>query len=478
MAKYLDETGLAHFWGNTKEYVVDSVSDVQRQLYSRDSGLYIGRIAPESTTKAYPQGMCLLDDSTGLFTMTSTNSNEADIFKVDLVNKVVLEKFTGNFAHANSLCYDSSRDVVYVCPSYDYSSGSTRVRYFYECDPSTMQITATRTFDNIYPESIAIDPVTGTYYVTNRADSGLYLYSLDISTLRLTYIGNVSSKLQQIQYESSASQTVHAYDGKFYCVVGGRHCQAIIVFDSSLSIKNIIGLNDSLFIYNMYELQDIDFTSHGDVVFYAMVSSPIYPSRLGGIGGINVHGNMLGWIGHPLQDEIAMHVNNGTANYVIDQDGTSSKPFTDFYEAILAIYSGRGSYLQLDSDFAVPLRYSLANMRILVNLANHTMTFSEGMTFNYCSITFYNGTINTGSTTSPVLLDYCDAIFSNVTVDGTSTQQNYPLRCNHSKVLLCGFNITNRNGARNMVVNQSMVIQDTSTAAIVQDDAAFYNRSV
>ena len=473
MAKYIDENGLAHFW----DTISDRINDVQGQLYSREKGLYIGRIAPESTTKAYPQGMCLLDDSTGLFTMTSANSNEADVFKVDLVNKVVLEKFTGNFAHANSLCYDSTRDVVYVCPSYDYSSGSTRVNYFYECDPDTLQITATRTFTNIHPESIAIDPATGTYYITGRESTGLHLYSFDISTLSLTYIGSVSNMVAQIQYESSALQTVRAYDGLFYCVLGGRHCQAIVVFDSSMTIKNIIGLSDSLFIYNMYELQDIDFTSHGDVVFYATVSSPIFPSRFGGIGGINVHGNMLGWFDYPQHDEKAIHVKSDTANYAIDQNGTSAKPFTDFIEALQAVNTGRGECILLDGDFTVPEKSTLEYMRIIVLLNNHILTFSAGMTFNFCNMLFYKGTLNTGSTTSPVLLDYCDAIFASVTVDGTSTQQNYPLRCNHSKVLLNGFNITNRNNARNMVVSQSMVIQDASTDPIVQDDAAFYNRA-
>lgn len=301
MPKYLDETGLAHFWDNIKKYTDNADAELTKNDHIATQFGYLFRVSPVSVRNAFsdsnyaPQGMCIDGNNIGYFaiapTASNTATNVARIFKVPMSTKIVADYADLPVGHCNSMCYDTENDLIYITPN---QVNGTAVTNLFVVDPSTM--TLVNTYDIGITGRVIYDKATNKAYIANTST----IYSLDIETFTTEYICDteISKVITSLSTDGFLGNGITCYDGIMYCTVGKDNASYIISFDvNDGHLIDVVNVPHEVGIYYITENQDSDFTADGALVVYAIgtfFNVADRPSAARGVViGVNINGKTI-----------------------------------------------------------------------------------------------------------------------------------------------------------------------------------------
>lgn len=260
---------------------------------------------------------------------------------------------------------------MYVAPCYDYYNDGVRVNEMYICDPVTLSVEQIVPFD-FQPHGIGYDKVTGKMYMTSEGElGGTYVYSFDYSDNTVTRLGLVPvPTLNNFKYsETIGYQDIRAYNGNLYYVMGGNWNDILVVFDEECNLIKYMNLDKNIFIYNSSELEDIDFTTSGDIVTFSRCSTVAY-GGYGVIGLINVSGKYVydGKNADPFgATSDTGHCDATVSDDFIRPEGSNTLPFKFIQEALALAILTHSNYVSMDA--AGTYRLYSRDMNLLGNIA-------------------------------------------------------------------------------------------------------------
>ena len=354
-----------------------------------------------------PQGMCIKGDTLVCVATNSKDSNACVVFDIDRKTGAIAKTTNVNWGHANGLCYDADENCIYVCTNYDYTTSAAQVKTMLKVNASTYATIDTITFD-FEPHSICIDPVTKECFITAEELNpfAIKLYKVTNKTNWTTkLIGTIDTTMEDLNFlniESFGAQNIRSYNGELWYLDGGGSANALINLDAKdASIKRVISDINKSWIYTLNEAEGFDFTANGDVYLW---SKSTYHSNvtMGVVSMLNIYGGRC--IAAPNAQLSASNVNiylDPSYSNSICKFGTSSHPFTNIFEAILAFDNSIGIEIRIVSDCTIPNEVTgKSPLRIKIN-GGATLTLTSNMYFPYIYISQYGSgtaTLNVIST--------------------------------------------------------------------------------
>lgn len=354
-----------------------------------------------------PQGMCIKGDTLVCVTTNSSDSNACVVFDIDRKTGAITKTTNVNWGHANGLCYDADENCIYVCTNYDYAASAAQVKAMLKVNASTYATINTITFD-FEPHSICIDPITKECFITAEEQNpfAIKLYKVTDKTKWTTeLIGVIDTNMTTLNFlniESFGAQNIRSYNGELWYLDGGGSANALINIDpKDASIKRVISDINKSWIYSLTEAECFDFTNDGDIYLWSLSK---YHSNItmGVVSMINVYGGKC--VTAPNAQISASNVNiylNPSYSDSICKFGTSTHPFTNIFETILAFDNNVGVEIRIVNDCTIPNEVNgKSPLRIKIN-GGATLTLTSNMYFPYIYITQYGSgtaTLNVSST--------------------------------------------------------------------------------
>ena len=336
---------------------IDELAQKEGSVFESVTQAYIGRIPLNGKTNSNVQAMFLKNDSIAVsFVSNSKDSNQCDVYEVNLETGAITGQFQRDFGHANGACYNPDLNKVLVCPNIDYTvSADTQFKTMYVCNPNNYAIEQTITFP-FEPHSVCYDPVTKKSYITgeNLNPFSIDLYELDTADWSTTSLGTVPTTLPGVYVpnyanKSAGTQNVAAYNGHIWYTQGGAGYSLFYEIDvNSMSIIGAKNLLPELGAYKMNEIEACCFNNNGDVFCfssawgcaheYAVFSAfPLYGNKI----ALNTMANQSD--GYNYKCYV---IATDTITSIL-ADGSWNAPYANFDEALSAVEKGLFSCIYL-----------------------------------------------------------------------------------------------------------------------------------
>lgn len=336
---------------------IDELAQKEGSVFESVKQAYIGRIPLNGKTNSSVQAMFLKSDSTAVAIVSnSKDSNQCDVYEVNLETGAITGQFQRDFGHANGACYNPDLNKVLVCPSIDYTvSPTTQVKTMYICNPNNYAIEQTITFP-FAPHAVCYDPVTKKSYITgeNLNPFSIDLYELNTADWSTTSIGTVPTTLPGVYIpnyanKSAGTQNIAAYNDHIWYTQGGSGYSLFYEIDvSNMSIIGAKNLLPELGAYKMNEIEACCFNSNGDVFCfssawgcaheYAVFSAfPLYGNKI----ALNTMDNQSD--GYNYKCYV---IATDTITSIL-ADGSWNAPYANFDEALSAVEKGLFSVIYL-----------------------------------------------------------------------------------------------------------------------------------
>lgn len=241
---------------------------------------YLGRYFKD--TNHGVQGATMIDDAIGLFAMPTAGANDNNVLiaRINIKTGEVVNEYTCEFGHCNSMCFNASNNKVYVVPNELYSSGSTiKTSQMYVCNPYTLIVEKTITLPNV-GLSATYDFAKNEMYVacetTFEGSYAVELYKFNFIGETFDRIGIIPHNPKYIPFANGRSlgtdgaQGCEVYDGNAYFLIGG-HINTLVEFDlSTLAPTGLIEIDPNCFIYTLSEAQAACFTPTGNIIMSSL----------------------------------------------------------------------------------------------------------------------------------------------------------------------------------------------------------------
>lgn len=170
---------------------------------------------------------------------------------------------TGDYGHANSICYSEEIGSLCYAPIWRYENGTKVSQNFVEKLSSNGAITGQiPTDDNKAPYAVSYDPIAGkTYAFVDLNDYLVSIYKYDNANNMFKNTG-VTFNMQAVS-PNSLKQDVAVYDGIFYAInTNGVFVCGHIDSGEIIDIRSTIPTND-MQISELAEFDGVEFNSNG-----------------------------------------------------------------------------------------------------------------------------------------------------------------------------------------------------------------------
>lgn len=233
MAKYVDDVGLARFWGNIK----GKIGNRAVGAISVDSPHYVGWFKPSDISAQSVGAGCPIT-STIWAQGFASDTGSGEIQLIDYSSDTMVVAYEGNIGHCNGMAYDAVNDTLYVVVGrYGSASSPTYTQdiLIFSVSTSPMGLTYQQTIsptwtynnESIQLTGIGYDQVYDKLYVCTR--SCQYFAELERSTYQIVNTVQVSDYVV-----SGNTQTIAAYNGYIYMILGNENIIAIYEADTGL----------------------------------------------------------------------------------------------------------------------------------------------------------------------------------------------------------------------------------------------------
>ena len=394
------ETARATAAESANTAAIEKLAQKEGSVFESVTQAYIGRIPLNGKTNSGVQSMFLKSDSIAVAIVSNMkDSNQCDVYEVNLETGAITGQFKRDFGHANGACYNPDLNKVLVCPNRDYTvSDQPQVKVMYICNPNNYAIEQTITFP-FEPHAVCYDPVTNKSYITgeNINPFSIDLYELNVSDWSTRLLGTVPTTLPGIYVpnysdKSAGTQNVAAYNGHVWYTQGGKGYSLFYEIDvnkmSIIGAKNIL---PELGAYKMNEIEACCFNSNGDVFClssawgcvheYAVFSAfPLYGNKI----ALSTVGNQSDGYNYKCYVIATETITSILA------DGSWNTPYANFDEALSAVEKGYFSSIYLrDGDMKLDIATILyTNAPINIRCMNQS-SVSIGNKQAYVSAPFF-----------------------------------------------------------------------------------------
>lgn len=357
----------------------------------QSESIYLGNINLYETDPEYlsPQGGCLVD-GIAYVSSKSGNSDSCIVYKINVATSEIIHRYEVAWGSCNSISYNPDDKMLYVCPCNTYVNGAnTQVNKFYKVDPNTMGIVETVQMP-FSPHSIYTDKVTGNMYMTSETltpQHKIELYKFNKSDNSTAYVGTVPTDLSGTFHakrdESYGTQTIKAWDGHLYYVLGGNGCNCLIELDETCKIIGVKSINVNVGPFVIAELEDVDFNDDGDLVCWSLAKNKLTASlKVGLITGTNMFGNKIVPVDMPIQSNTSIYkiyVDTTLNKNSVMELGSLSSPFKTLVNAIAAARFVRNGSISVQSDCVATNVYisNIGDINIRI-AADKTLTLTNG----------------------------------------------------------------------------------------------------
>lgn len=290
------------------------------------------------------QGMCYVDGHIiyGRIPYAGNNQATCVIRKVNAVSGAKEVEKSFSFYHCNSMTYDRSKNMVYVCPMVNGSGNNvnTLERINYGAFTSAGSKTLSYAF-----YACAFDNASNTLYTLRGSGNNLLVDAYDTNYAhQRTITLQVPEGFDTNAIAPQARQSFEVYDGRFYVL--NAYPNTINVYDlNGTNVQNYTLPARSNDLYTVGECEDI--AAMGDGRFYLasyyIVNTAQIPVCAVGFHEINVEKNVsdlrsVSIMESPTaSDNFAFFIDNSRS--VFNPDGTSDRPFQYIEEAMECCFS-------------------------------------------------------------------------------------------------------------------------------------------
>ena len=411
--------------------------DAERELkakatYSSDT-TYLGNINLTENNAEYlnPQGACTIDDTVYAVSTTGTAANDkCRVFKISLASGNIMGQYDVNWGHCNSISYCPADGYIYVCPTATYASGSAvPVSKFYKVNPTTMEIVDTVTMD-VVPHSMYTDKVSGDMYLV--AETKTPAYKLDLyrfnrvdNSVQLmgTIPTNLVGTLHMIVNTTYGTQTIKAWNGHLFFVLGGNGFNGLIELDEKCDIVGVKNVPQGMGAFLGWELQDADFDANGDLVCWSAAHPRCsYRVNCGLLFGMNVFGNKIAdtdIAANADSNIYAIHLDPAANPNCVRELGTKEYPYKTFANAVSKAFTMHSPILiegdcstdtyiatlgdlnlRIARDKTLTMNYGYDRGNVYIEPASSGSSATVAMSAAlYASQTYLKNLVVTGSTT-------------------------------------------------------------------------------
>ena len=305
-----------------------------------------------------PQGFCIKNDTLVCVSTNSDTNNNCVVFDVDIKTGSIVNETNVDWGHANSIAYDKTNNVMYVCPCYDYTNEKQKLNYILKVDPTTYKTIDKITFD-FTPHSIAFDPITNECIITGERSNpyGIDFYKINKNNWEPAFLFSLDTSLTELNFAGSMTfgkQNVRSYNGYIWYLISTDLNALLMLNPETGKIEKTITGFDHSFIYDIREVECFDFTSDGDIYLWSYSS---YYARYayGVVSMLNVYGDKC--IAGPNTAISNRNLNvylRPSFNKNICKFGTNNLPFTSICECLQAIKYNNATTIVIDEDYNCP----------------------------------------------------------------------------------------------------------------------------
>jgi len=446
MPKYLDQTGLAHFWDTVNE-AMTTIKLNSRELLLNKLGVIEQRTIEAAGYTSNCQGFCVHGD----YMYTIWRNPSTEVGYLEKRNKktgaLIGSGTISNVGHANSMCYDLANDQLCLVTGFNSSANMYSI---IKIDPDTLASTgifdwSSTAYVNDQYIRIGYNQSDGYVYVIG------YTSFLKIDMSSETILGETALTYPDGYVQRDVTQGGCAYDDYVGIVLNDSN--TIMFFDKST------GAYSHCFHVGMWqggntfpEFEDaciVDNTIYINCGGFGLCF--YYHAPLDGAGYVNNQGEPLL---APLEGSKHYYVDVNTAN-PYTADGTQSKPFAYIQQAILASANPENIYTTIT---VAPGTYRetlfIKNQTVFIQGVNQqsiiSAIYAVGSDVTLQSIDFYgtvDARLHTTDTdvTASIAADSCSLTLYNchATDHSDTTYTYYPVYAtNNSRVLVRPVNKT------------------------------------